>query len=308
MRGERLGRLGLPHPGLALQEERLLERERERHHRRQAAIGQVRLGFERIGQLVDRAGLGHGSQVTSGPTAHRRARSARIQFQREEMAASNLDEGHGRRRRAGRRLGYAAGAGPAGDTAAAAAARAVDGVPERAPGARARPPDGARGRAAATPAGTPTRTRSTGSKSSRPTCGGRPPRPLTRRRCSRGRRRRRSSCPVMYAAAGRGQERDHLAHLLGRPEPLHRHPVGDLVQILAVAAHALRVDPARRNADQPDPVLPPLQRQRVGERGHPRAGRRGVGHPLDAAPRAEDDRDHPAAAVLRSSSGSRRAA
>ena len=49
------------------------------------------------------------------------------------MAAPNLDEGHGRRRRAGRRLGYAAGAGPAGDTAAAASARAVDDLPERPP-------------------------------------------------------------------------------------------------------------------------------------------------------------------------------
>ena len=60
---ERLGRLGLPHPGLALEQHRLLEREREREHRRQAAVGQVRVLGEPVGQRVDRDGVGHRMRV-----------------------------------------------------------------------------------------------------------------------------------------------------------------------------------------------------------------------------------------------------
>ncbi len=54
-RRERLRRLGLPHAGLALQQHRLLEREREEERRREPAIGEiVRLTQGRV-ELVDRA-------------------------------------------------------------------------------------------------------------------------------------------------------------------------------------------------------------------------------------------------------------
>ena len=47
-RGERLGRLGLADAGLALEQQRLLEREREEERRREPAVGQVVGRLERV--------------------------------------------------------------------------------------------------------------------------------------------------------------------------------------------------------------------------------------------------------------------
>src|SRR5262249_49944048 len=52
---ERLGRLCLPNPGLALEQHRLLERKREEERGRQPSIGQVVRPAERGVELVDRA-------------------------------------------------------------------------------------------------------------------------------------------------------------------------------------------------------------------------------------------------------------
>ena len=52
--GERLRRLGLADAGLALEQERLLELEREEQRGREAAVGEVRRVAERDFELVDR--------------------------------------------------------------------------------------------------------------------------------------------------------------------------------------------------------------------------------------------------------------
>ena len=61
-RRERLRRLGLPHARLALEEHRLLEREREEERRREPAIGQIVGLAQRRLELVDRA-EGHGRSL-----------------------------------------------------------------------------------------------------------------------------------------------------------------------------------------------------------------------------------------------------
>ncbi len=95
----------------------------------------------------------------------------------------------------------------------------------------------------------------------------------------------------------RRQIGDQVAHLGGASEPLHRHLRGHLGQVEAVAAHALRIDPAGRDAVERDAMPAPLHRERPRQRPHPRPGRRRVGHAGDAALGAEHDRDHPAGAV-----------
>ncbi len=59
---ERLPRLGLPDAGLALEQDRLLEREREEERRREPAVGQVVGLAERLRELVDRV-EGHSRSV-----------------------------------------------------------------------------------------------------------------------------------------------------------------------------------------------------------------------------------------------------
>ena len=58
-RRERLRRLGLADAGLALEQQRLLERERQEERRREAAVGQVVRGAQRGLELVDRAEGAH---------------------------------------------------------------------------------------------------------------------------------------------------------------------------------------------------------------------------------------------------------
>ncbi len=64
--GERLGCLGLAHPGLALEQHRLLEREREEERGRESPLGQVRrLPKSRL-ELVDRGECVHGFKSRAG--------------------------------------------------------------------------------------------------------------------------------------------------------------------------------------------------------------------------------------------------
>ena len=56
---QRLRRLRLAHPGLALEEHRLLERECEREHGRKAAVGQIGVFGELRGERVDGERFGH---------------------------------------------------------------------------------------------------------------------------------------------------------------------------------------------------------------------------------------------------------
>ena len=54
---ERLRDLGLAHAGLALEQQRLAQLERNVEHRREAPIGQIRALAEGGAQVVDRGGL-----------------------------------------------------------------------------------------------------------------------------------------------------------------------------------------------------------------------------------------------------------
>jgi hypothetical protein len=67
---ERLRRLGLADPGLALEQERLADGQRQEDGRRQTALGEVRLGAQRGLDLLDRSerpGVGHVTHLHLSP-------------------------------------------------------------------------------------------------------------------------------------------------------------------------------------------------------------------------------------------------
>ncbi len=63
--GEHLGHLGLADPGLALQQQRSLQRDRQEDARRQPLVGQVAVGAERLGDFGGGARRDHRLQATA---------------------------------------------------------------------------------------------------------------------------------------------------------------------------------------------------------------------------------------------------
>src|SRR5438105_14730951 len=88
--GERLCRLGLAHPGLSIEEERLFQRNREKEGGRESAIGQVLHFPERDLDPVD-AREGH-TQTVRRSSSHRPCEDRRMEYRQLGRSGLRVSE------------------------------------------------------------------------------------------------------------------------------------------------------------------------------------------------------------------------